>query len=178
MLTMEHFDSPVAIGVLICRFYLGMCWAVVMECQYKESTIQSLSPPDIRTATGQYLTPIFPITNCKIFSFGLEWTLLIYFVAKQGTGKLFTSRKSLLFIKNRVFVSGMMFLGTFPYRSWVKCCYAVVEFKLFIFSFAKMVISHVGIWQVKVITAQHGKIKYFRGGRYEKIALWSLLYLF
>lgn len=135
----------------------------------------SLSPLDIRTAatsnwrvfgTNVSKSTMIPIINCKIFSFGIRVNPVDLFYRKTQHRETFHEQKVTTFYKEQsVFVSGMMFLGIFPCRSWVKWRSVVAEFKLFIFSFAKMLISHVGTQQMKVVIAQHAKIKYFGGGR-------------
>lgn len=109
---------------------------------------------------------MIPIINCKIFSFGIRANRVDLFYSKAQHRETFHEQKITTFYKEQsVLGSGMMFLGIFPCRSRVKWRSVVVEFKLFIFSFAKMIVSHVGTEQMKVVIAQHEKIKYFWGGR-------------
>lgn len=110
MLIVEHFDSPVAIGMVSCRLNLDVkllnnpslkvLWWSASIGNPRSSPSPHLTSELRLPAAGEYLAPVFQraqwsqLLIARYFPLGLEWTLLIYFIAKHSTGKFFMSRKS------------------------------------------------------------------------------------
>lgn len=118
MLIVEHFDSPVAIDMVSCRLNLDvkllnnpslqMLWWSASIRNPRSSPSPHLTSELWLPAAGEYLAPIFQraqwsqLLIARYFPLGLEWTLLIYFIAKTHHRETFHEQKITNFIKSRI----------------------------------------------------------------------------